>query len=65
MKVPEVRCMLIKIIVMEIILKKRKYSEIQYNTENIQMLCITNVSYINLTQLKTYVRSNRSDRKIN
>ena len=65
MKVPEVRCMLIKIIVMEIILKKRKYSEIQYSTENIQMLCITNVSYIILTQLKTYVRSNRSDRKIN
>ena len=30
-------------------LKKRKYVKIQYNTDNIQMLCTTNVYYSTVT----------------
>ena len=30
-------------------LKKSKYIEIQYNTDNIQILCIKNAYYINVT----------------
>ena len=44
---------------MEILLEKRKYVEIQYNTDNIQMLCITNVSYSTVTNIKrTYDQIN-------
>ena len=35
-------------VVMKIMLKKRKYVEIQYKKDNIQMLCITNAYYSNL-----------------
>ena len=34
---------------MEIMLEKRKYVEIQYKTDHIQILCITNVSYSTVT----------------
>ena len=50
-------------VVMVIILKKRKYVKIRYNTDNIQMLCIINESYSTVAYLKTQVRSDRSDRK--
>ena len=34
---------------MEIMPEKIKYAEIWYNIDNIQMLCITNVSYSTVT----------------
>ena len=46
-------------------LKKRKYVEIRYNINNIQIMCIINVSYSNFTQNKMHVRSDQSDQKIN
>ena len=45
-------------------LEKGKYIEIRYNTDNIQILCITNVSYSTIMFKKTHVRLDRSDRKI-
>ena len=42
------------------LLKKRKYFEIRYKTDNIQMLCITNVSYSTVTEHKTHVRLDQS-----
>ena len=47
---------------MVIILGKRKYVKIRYNTDNIQMLCIKNVSYITVNQLKMHVQSDLLDR---
>ena len=53
---PAVHCRLIKkienYVVREKMLEKRKYDEIQYNTDNIQMLCITNLSYSLLPNIK-------------
>ena len=50
---PAVRCRTIQnnsiYVVMEIMLEKRKYVKIQYNTDNIQMMCIQNVSYSTVT----------------
>ena len=37
----------------------------RYNTDNIKIMCIVNVSYINVNSLKTHVQSDQSDRKIN
>ena len=45
--------------------EQNKYVEIQYNIANIQILCITNVYYSNINLHKTYIRSDRSDQKIN
>ena len=42
-----------------------KHVGIQYNTDNVQMFCIINVSYSNVTQHKIHVRSDQSDLKIN
>ena len=36
-------------VVLEIILKKREKIGIQYNTDNIQMICIKDVSYSTVT----------------
>ena len=43
-------------------MKKRKYVEIQYNTDNIQIMCITNVSYSTVIKHKTHVQSDQSDK---
>ena len=51
--------------VMVIIIEKMKYVEIRYNTDNIQMLCVTNVSYSTFTLLKIYVQSDQQEQKIN
>ena len=48
---------------MVIMPEKRKYVGIRYNRDNIQMLCIINVSYSTVTELKTHVRYIRSDIK--
>ena len=42
-------------------LENRKYAGIRYNTDKIQMTRIINVSYSTVTELKTYLRSDRSD----
>ena len=42
-----------------------KYVRIRYNTDNIQIMCIINVSYSTVAKLKTHVQSDQSDRKIN
>ena len=47
------------------ILKKKVNVKIQYNTDNIQMLCITNLSCNTVTYLKTHARSDQSDLNIN
>ena len=60
---PAVRCMIIKI--MEIMLKKRKYVEIGYKTDNIQLLCIKNVSDSTVSWHKNHVQTYHSDWKKN
>ena len=43
--------------------KKEKYVEIQYNTDNTQILCITIIFYSTVTKHETHIQSNRSGKK--
>ena len=46
-----------------VIMQKKEYIGMKYNTNNIQMLCIINLSYSTFNKLKTHVRSDQSDQK--